>query len=619
MAAKNFERKMGMAQSNTDIELNDDIDILLDTIDRLFEEEGIGEDTDAPEEKEIFSADRLKQEGYSEPQIEEILEGYAQKIDPSAYMDKRLNWKQMREIRLGLVDGSDVSVYNNIFFSAGQMQEIRLGLDTGIDVSSYARHMYATTDMRNMRLKLSENYYAANPEAFEKKVFDNDTGLTLIMSSDSMKAYVVVTEKTKPGLLKQHIVKMLNLYGITYGYIEAGISEVEKSLIKNKKICVASGTKNAPGRSGYYELFFENKKPIGPVMLDDGSVDYTQKVEENVVQKGQLLVKYHRAKRGESGRTVTNFYIKGELGEQKPELKGHGIEFDEDSSEYRAAEEGYIFYDEDSCTLNVWKSYIIDGDVNFNNGKIDVDGRLHIKGSVEDGADVKAKGDIIIDGYVAGAFIEAEQDIVIHSGVNANGKGKIKAGGSVNGKFFENASVVAKGDVYGSYYMNCQICTDGKVIAWGNKSKIMGGSIKAAVGVEAAFIGAYMSSSVFIDVGNKVDIEIRDEQLKKQYDHIKVELSQLLNGKKKIESGLGSEELKKSSIYKKTIQAIEIKNSQKEELIHERERMKNVLRAADGAYLNVKVQMQQDSRVILGNRPMRFSRDIKHTRITKQK
>jgi uncharacterized protein (DUF342 family) len=259
---------------------------------------------------------------------------------------------------------------------------------------------------------------------------------------------------------------------------------------------------------------------------------------------------------------------------------------------------------------------VINGDVNCYNGNIEVDGRLTINGSVGDDAVITAKGDIIVDGFVAGATLKSGQNIMIRSGVNANGKGSITANGTVKGNFFENAIVTANGNIESNYFLNCIINTDGKIIAKGNKSKIMGGKVRASVGIESAYIGSYGSTNIFLDVGDVDFINKRIAENQKCMSHVEEELSQLIIGKYKIESRFLVDELEKNDIYQKTLKAIEIKTNQKHETANEITRLQDVAKAAERAYISVKIEMQQESKVVLGGKAKRFRGAVKHTILT---
>ncbi len=611
-----------MALKDIDKESLDDVDVLLSTIGHLFadtiESSSSGIDVELPKkDRERLSTDRLIADGFEEPQIEEIEEGYDLGIDPTVYMEKEFNWKQMREIRMGLVEGIDISKYCNLLYTAGQMKEIRLGLENGIDVSSYAKLLYSTTDMRKARLRISSKAYKSSPQGYEKTLEDVDTGLTVIISADCMSAYIQVPEESAgKSYTKRQILDLLGLYGVIYGCVESGVTKVVKGKTKGNKVLVASGIEPVKGADGYYEMFFDNTSDNNPVELEDGRVDYTSRILENAVHKGEVLVTYHHGTAGTPGRTVTDVSVEASAGAECKRLSGHGIQYDEATDSYLATEEGFVFYDADNAVLNVWKDYVINGDVNCYNGNIDVDGRLTINGSVGDDAVISAKGDIIVDGFVAGATLRSGQNIMIRSGVNANGKGSITAEGTVKGNFFENAVISAKGNVESNYFLNCEIETDGRIIAKGNKSRIMGGNVRASIGIESAYIGGYGSSHIYLDVGNMKWINERMEKYQKLQSHIEEELSQLIIGKYKIESRFLVDELEKNSIYQKTLQAIDIKSEQKTYTSNEINRLRTVAKAAEKAYINVKIEMQQESRVILGGKPRKFRGDVKRMIIT---
>lgn len=611
-----------MALKDIDKEALDDVEVLLSTIDQLFDDvviDGNTEDIGKKADKRP-TPDSLSDEGYSESQIEEILEGYEQGINPHVYMVKEFNWKQMREIRMGIIQGLDISKYCNRLYSAGQMKEIRLGLENGLDVDSYAKLIYSTTDMHNRRLKLSEQAYQDRPELFEKTIVDKDTGLTVVIGADCMYAYIIITDSSHiENYSKRQIINLLRLYGVTYGYVDSGITKVTMNQLKNVEILVAAGIKPTKGKDGYFELLFDDTSVRSPLELEDGRVDYTNVVVESLVYNGQILARYHHAVAGVPGRTVTDVAVDGINGEELKELKGHAIRYDAETESYIATDEGFVFYNEETSTLNVWRDYVINGDVNCYNGNINVDGRLHINGSVGDDTVITAKGDIIVEGFVAGAKLKSGQNIIIRSGVNANSKGFIVADGAVMGNFFENAIVAAKGNIESNYFLNCDIQTDGKVISKGNKSRIMGGNIKAAVGIESSYIGSYGASSVFIDVGNIAWINGRVAGCQEALYKVEEELSQLNIGKYKIEAKLSVDELNNSTIYQRILQAIQIKTEERKDLSYEIARLQRVANAAEKAYINVRIEMQQDSRVILGGKVRRFKGDVRHMRLTRNR
>ena len=69
--------------------------------------------------------------------------------------------------------------------------------------------------------------------------------------------------------------------------------------------------------------------------------------------------------------------------------------------------------------VNIFQTYEVNGDVDFNTGNINFPGNVIIKGNVKNGFTVRAGGDVDISGNLAGTVI---------IGGNLNVKGSFKAG-----------------------------------------------------------------------------------------------------------------------------------------------------------------------------------------------
>jgi uncharacterized protein (DUF342 family) len=89
-----------------------------------------------------------------------------------------------------------------------------------------------------------------------------------------------------------------------------------------------------------------------------------------------------------------------------------------------------------------------------------------------------------------GAFIEAGGNISISNGMNGMTKGTLTAGGNVVAKYFQNATVVCKGDVYADVIMNCQIAAEGSVILRGKQALLIGGHCQVGKRIQAGTIGS---------------------------------------------------------------------------------------------------------------------------------
>ena len=569
------------------LDLASDIEDILSTIDGLV---AIADGEKVPPGVTKLSevtVEELQQKGFSEPQMNEISLGISAGLPVEIYAKECYNWKQMNEIRQGLAAGLDTEVYENPLFTIEQMREIRRGLMDGIDVSGYARLIMAATDMRKERHKLTAQAYLENPNGFGKLIFDEDTGLQIRVSDDYMEAYVTIPKRVKREFTPGEIEKLLKKHEINTGLNKKNIQVLATDHIRDQEILVAQGDAPQAGRDGWYDFLFNAALPESPRTLPDGRVDYqTVKVAETV-EPGQELAKYHPAEKGRKGKTVAGIVVEAEAGKELPLLTGNGFHKGSRSDVYLASVKGFVTCSPANCRLDVWNVYVVDGDVNRYNGNLVYDGTIYIKGSVGEKAHVKAKGDIIVDGYVEAAALEAGHNILIRGGVNGNGKGKIIADGKVMSNFFEAAIVRAKGTIESNYFLNCDIETEDKVIAKGKQSRILGGKTVAMVGIETLAVGNYGSSRTYLEVGDTYQVEEKLRECMRQREKAESEVAQLEEGKHKLRRMFGNEEAEGNSIFHKTCMALSQKEEELRYLEQETERLDTVRKRAERCYVRV--------------------------------
>ncbi len=581
-------------------ELND----ILSTINNLYQLENPAseeEDTqDLPPDFELTETEMAKR-GFHESQIQEVMLGIQQELPVEIYARDCYNWKQMREIRLGLKDKLDTSLYEEPLFSAEQMREIRLGLKVDLDVSSYARLMYATTDMARMRKNLLSAVYKEDPNGFGREILDEESQIHIRISDDALKAYITLPKQA--AYTAYDIQKILMDHEIIHGIQINQLKNIVQKKIYEKEVLVAMGDQPQMGKDGHYHYFFNELLPESPKIHNDGSVDYTEVVVADKVEKGQTLARYHRGYKGASGETVTGVCIEGNGGKELPPFSGVGIIKDEETDTYTAATDGYVVLDEDQHMLSVQNVLLVEGDINRYNGNITYDGIIHIKGSVSDMAVITASGDVVVEGAVAGAEIKAGANVIIKGGVNADGNGHIQAGGKVMANFFEYANIEARGRIEANYFLNCIAQTDNVLVARGSKARIMGGEIRAAKAVESVVIGNYGGKSTTIDVGNVSWIEKRMLKYQQEYFKLHKEYRQLKEGKEKLINLLGEDISESNALYQKTCQALDIKEQKKTALEWEIEYFTNIKNHAKRAYVKASGGIQEGVTVVLnGNR-----------------
>ena len=567
------------------------VDDLLHTINGLLElanGETIELEEEPPklgEEPWKLNLDKLREEGMFDVQIDEIQLGMDKELPVQIYAKSCYNWQQMREIRLGLMAGVDVEQYINPLFAPEQMKEIRIGLEEGLNVSSYARLIYSSTDMFRKRRQMMADVYRENSGGKRLYITDEITGARITLSSDCMEAYLQFPKQIKNKITLPGIKRLLKKNEITYGIIDNQLQKLSKEPIQKEEVKVAEGIPPLEGTDGFLELFFKNTTPGKPKLNPDGSVDYSEVMVADSVEPGQILAKYIPAKKGRNGMTVTGIPIEGRNGKELLPLQGSGFQYNEGTHEYKALIKGYVAYNEKDGILHILPTYTSNGDINRYSGSIVFDGNVHIRGNVGDMTTIKATGDVIVDGFVNNAIIQAGNNVVIRGGANGAGKGSIVAGNQVVGDFFEHVNIKAKGTVEGNYFMNCEVDCEDKVVTKGNKGVILGGVIRALWAVESVTIGSEGTSKTEIIVGDVYAVEQRLSLLQHQITKVEKEIELLESGRERLLETYGEDTVSGNAIYQKTCLAIEAKKQEKIDVTRDFERCQRLKGCALNAYV----------------------------------
>lgn len=546
-----------------------------------------------------YDLSELEAMGLYEAQLQEVELGLKQNLPVQLYAQSCYNWMQMKEIRLGMQAQVDVKWYTNPLYNAEQMHQIRLGLEYGLDVSGYARLIYTVSDMYKKRHALMEEKYRRGDAGQERYVLDEFTHIRLHFSADLMEVWIMLPKDDMRPFTIAELRRLLKKYDVRHGIQADGLHRATIEDTRGKDILIAQGTPAMPGKDGYYELFFDRELPDGPELLADGSVDYSHVIVADTAQPGQKLAQYRPATKGKPGMTVTCLAVDGPTGKELPPLTGSGIVADHEQRIYTAAIEGYVTFDADNCKLNVMQMYQINGNVNSYSGSVICDGSIYVSGTVSGKALIRAAGDVIVDGFVSGGTIEAGHNVILRSGVNAADQGSIQAGGQIMGKFFEHVRLMAGGNIEGNYFLDCSVYSEGRVVAKGGKSRIMGGEMTASLGVEAGIIGNYGSVKTVVTVANLYELTEQLEVLKEQQKKVGSEQEKLEEGRDKLQKLMEDGAAHDPRVYQRILQAIEIKKSEWNALDLRKEQLKIVKRDAMQACVKALKELRPGTVIVI--------------------
>lgn len=344
------------------------------------------------------------------------------------------------------------------------------------------------------------------------KANNKNNDIVLIIDKDRLKAYVEISapEKEEQACTLEDVEQALIARNIK-AFILDNIKEAIRPENWGKQFLVAEGKAAQDGVDAEIEFKFPlSGEEARPRIDEKGNADYHELGLINNVKKGQLLVQKIPATSGIAGVNVYGEEIHPRPGKDKPLPRGKNTFADDDNLKLYAAIDGHVSLKENRVIVS--PVFEVSGDVDFSSGDLNFLGDIRIRGSVNSGFKVIAAGDIEVGGFIEGAQVIADGDILVKGGITTGAKGIVKAGGTVAARFIENSFVEAGRDVLvREAIMQSQIKAGGSVRVTDKKATIVGGIIQASQEVESKVLGSQLATQTVVEVG--VNPHLRNEYL----------------------------------------------------------------------------------------------------------
>lgn len=319
----------------------------------------------------------------------------------------------------------------------------------------------------------------------------NDAMLIIDISKDEMKAMATVTAPQMSGadVSKEMFIHALKVQGVVIDIEEEHINSFLDHPVYNVPTLICEAPAPYDGKDAYIQYNFEtDKKKLKAKEDESGQINFKELNQIQNVVVGQPLAVKIPAERGKAGKTLTGRYLEAKNGRDINMPLGKNVEVDKDGVTIIATENGQVVIINDK--INVEPIMEVPA-VNIKTGNITFLGSVIVKGSVEDGFDIKATGNIEIGGAVGKCKIESEGNIVISQGVMGRDEGELTAGGSIWAKFINNTKVFAGESVIVSdSIMNSEVTAMKKILLKGKRAQITGGHLFATEEINAKNIGS---------------------------------------------------------------------------------------------------------------------------------
>lgn len=335
--------------------------------------------------------------------------------------------------------------------------------------------------------------------------------IILEVSRDKMSASIFIYETTdfireNKNQISEDIRALLAKNSIKHGIVGINLDAVSSG----KAILIAQGTPPIKGEDA--KITYLEIPERKPVIREDGKADYYDMNFIFEIEEGQWLGEKVPAQLGIPGTNVYGELIVAPPGRDLP------LKYDKKSA-YEVEEEGKTLLrsriggvlEHIQGILGVNHHLPISGDVGIETGNIDFAGSISIRGTVQAGFSVIAKGDISIEGPegVTGAKLikSTEGDVFIRGGIFGLGETRVEAGGNIFVKHVNEANLYAGEDIQIGFYALGSNLKGHSVLVDERKGKIIGGTTIAKSIIVTAISGNRLErrTELIINSVNKQD------------------------------------------------------------------------------------------------------------------
>lgn len=341
-------------------------------------------------------------------------------------------------------------------------------------------------------------------------------GIRLEIRKDGMAAFFTKTpqfdssitvDEIKEALFDRGIVAGLAVDEMLQGFINSGG-------FKEKSFRAASGTPAVEGRDSRVEYFFNTDYLKAGGMTEDGTIDFKDRGEIPVVEKGTVLAEKIPMQEAREGKNIYGEEIPVEIAQDIPLQYGDGVRESEDRFKLLADVTGVPKYSL-SGRVFVHEEYIARGDIDFETGHVQYKGNVRVMGRIKSGFKVTANDIQAME--LDGGQIEAEGNVRIAGGIN---EGDIYARGNVFAKFIHSSTIRCLGNVVvEKEIVDSEVENSGKCYL--GRGKIIASRVSSKMGVKVGSIGTEKSGPSMIEVGRDVFLEKELRVNQKKIDDLK--------------------------------------------------------------------------------------------------
>ncbi len=366
----------------------------------------------------------------------------------------------------------------------------------------------------------------------------------LTFDGKKLNAFLTVEEgENDVKITVEMILNYLETVGVEYGVNVEVIRKMVELETVDRRVKIATGKEPIKGEDGNVIFHFETDFDMKPKILADGTVDFHNLQLSQNVKAGEVIAERTLPTKGLPGMNVLGDPIPAEPGKAITLIADDNTEFqDEEQLVLIAKVDGNVKLKRGNRVV-VNTVFNVKNDVDFSTGNLDVTGDVNVTGNVISGFKIKASGNVVINGLVEDAQIDAGGDVLVRKGFVGTGKGVINAEGNVMVKFVDNQTVKASGDIHiGVEAVHAQLSANKSIYMTKGRGIFIGGEAHAGESVEINIIGTEQHTRTLVIVAEHarmpseielIDVEITE--LRKKLDEVMQRTLHMIELSKKTE------------------------------------------------------------------------------------
>lgn len=446
-----------------------------------------------------------------------------------------------------------------------------------------------------------------------------DETYNLYISEDTMQATARFFPPTETGkrISLEEFLKDIHYRKIVSGVQMQPLQEHFQSGCYCTDLIFAVGKEPRHGTDARIEYFFNTDVHARPTLKEDGSVDFFHLNTVNHCKKGDVLARLIPEDVGEYGMNILGSRIKPRDVKRIFFQYGNNIALSEDRLSICSMVNGHVTLVDDKVFVS--DVYEVEN-VDNSTGDIEFEGSVQVNGNVQSNFRITARGNVVINGVVEGAYVEAGGDIIIARGMNGMGKGSLKAGGNVVVKFLENTNVTADGYVNSGSILHSKVMAGTDIEVDGKRGFITGGHVSAANKISARTIGSDMGTSTIVEVGV-------NPALKQEYMVLQKEIGEIVRVIKSSQPILASFTEKRAKgarisndqikYVKEVAKLLEVKKGELESRNSRMKELQQVIETQNQAVVVVKDIAFQGTTIVIGDATMAIQNSYRFCRFEK--